>query len=131
MIGPDDSVDPDGRPRTSRPVDRPASRTKRSGRKVALDPYVVAALVTHHGRQIERAAALDAVLPKDRLSTHVGPGRARRAAAEQRYICPETGRQRLGYDRARTLIKGYTGLALHHLRHSAATHLEALDPSAG
>jgi integrase len=30
---------------------------------------------------------------------------------------------RLGYDRARTLIKHYTGLHLHQLRHSAATHL--------
>ncbi len=30
---------------------------------------------------------------------------------------------RLGYDRARTLIKTHTGLELHQLRHSAATHL--------
>jgi site-specific recombinase XerD len=30
---------------------------------------------------------------------------------------------RLGYDRARVLIKQYTGLNLHQLRHSAATHL--------
>jgi site-specific recombinase XerD len=51
------------------------------------------------------------------------PGPARRAAARNRDICPETGRIRLGYDRARTLIKGYTGLELHQLRHSAATHL--------
>jgi site-specific recombinase XerD len=33
------------------------------------------------------------------------------------------GRIRLGYDRARTLIKHYTGLELHQLRHSGATHL--------
>ena len=36
---------------------------------------------------------------------------------------PETERMRLGYDRARTLIKHYTGLHLHQLRHSATTHL--------
>lgn len=51
------------------------------------------------------------------------PGPARRATAELRDICPETGRIRLGYDRARTLIKEYAGLELHQLRHSAATHL--------
>jgi integrase len=51
------------------------------------------------------------------------PGPARRAAANQRDICSDTGRQRLGYDQARALIKRYTGLHLHQLRHSAATHL--------
>jgi integrase len=46
-----------------------------------------------------------------------------------RDICPHTGRGRLGYDRARVLFKKYTatatssGLELHQLRHSAATHL--------
>ena len=57
VIGPDGTQHPDGRPRTSRPVDRPAARSKRSGRHVALDPYVVAALTAHHDRQVERAAA--------------------------------------------------------------------------
>jgi site-specific recombinase XerD len=51
------------------------------------------------------------------------PGPARRAAAPARDLCPETGRLRLGYDRARILAKRYTGLDLHQLRHSAATHL--------
>lgn len=51
------------------------------------------------------------------------PGPARRAAAPARDLCPETGRMRLGYDRARILAKRYTGLELHQLRHSAATHL--------
>jgi len=44
--------------------------------------------------------------------------------------CPETGRARLGYDRARILLDRYTspgpgisGWDLHQLRHSAATHL--------
>ena len=52
---------------------------------------------------------------------------ARRPAA--RDISPQTGRARLGYDRARVLFKKYTatatsgGLELHQLRHSAATHL--------
>ena len=42
---------------------------------------------------------------------------------------PHTGRVRLGYDRARVLLKKHTdtasgrGLDLHQLRHSAATHL--------
>jgi integrase len=65
VIGPDGTTHPDGRPRTSRPVDRPASRTKRSGRKVALDPYVVAALGAHHDRQVERATAACAALADD------------------------------------------------------------------
>ncbi|MGO9793659.1 MAG: tyrosine-type recombinase/integrase [Solirubrobacteraceae bacterium] len=40
-----------------------------------------------------------------------------------RDICPHTGRARLGYDRARILLKDLTGWQLHQLRHSAATHL--------
>ncbi len=40
-----------------------------------------------------------------------------------RDICPHTGRARLGYDRARILLKQATGWQLHQLRHSAATHL--------
>ncbi len=52
------------------------------------------------------------------------PGPARRAATPAWDLCPETGRIRLGYDRARTLIKARTGLELHQLRHSAATHLD-------
>jgi integrase len=55
------------------------------------------------------------------------PVPARRPA--ERDICPHTGRARLGYDRARVLFKKHTataassGLELHQLRHSAATHL--------
>ncbi|MGH2901066.1 MAG: tyrosine-type recombinase/integrase [Solirubrobacteraceae bacterium] len=49
------------------------------------------------------------------------PVPARRPAA--RDICPHTGRPRLGYDRARILLKQLTGWRLHQLRHSAATHL--------
>jgi integrase len=51
------------------------------------------------------------------------PGTARRSATTSRDLCPETGRMRLGYDRACVLIKHHTGLSLHQLRHSAATHL--------
>jgi len=36
---------------------------------------------------------------------------------------PHTGRARLGYDRARILLKNLTGWQLHQLRNSAATHL--------
>jgi integrase len=38
-------------------------------------------------------------------------------------LCPDTGRARLGYDRARILLGKHTGWDLHQLRHSAATHL--------
>jgi integrase len=67
VIGPGGSTHPNGTPRTSRPVDRPASRIKRSGRKVALDPYVVAALTAHHHHhlQAERATAAGTPLPPD------------------------------------------------------------------
>jgi site-specific recombinase XerD len=51
------------------------------------------------------------------------PGPARRSATPSRDLCRETGRMRLGYDRARVLIKHHIGLSLHQLRHSAATHL--------
>jgi len=49
------------------------------------------------------------------------PGPARRPPAGD--LCPDTGRARLGYDRARILFGRYTGWELHQLRHSAATHL--------
>jgi site-specific recombinase XerD len=76
-----------------------------------------------------RGAAL--LLPRHLHGRHTGPlfcserlpGPGRRAATATRDICPETGRVRLGYDRARVLIKQHTGLSLHTLRHSAATHL--------
>ncbi len=60
--------------------------------------------------------------------SHRRPGPARRPAAKD--LCPQTGRARLGYDRARVLLDRYTspgggrpGWDLHQLRHSAATHL--------
>lgn len=53
--------------------------------------------------------------------SHRRPGPARRPAA--RDLCPDTGRARLGYDRARVLFKAQTDWELHQLRHSAATHL--------
>jgi integrase len=40
-----------------------------------------------------------------------------------RDLCPNTGRARLGYDRARVLFTAHTGWQLHQLRHSAATFL--------
>ncbi len=40
-----------------------------------------------------------------------------------RDVCPHPGRARLGYDRARILLKARTGWDLHQFRHSAATHL--------
>jgi integrase len=60
--------------------------------------------------------------------SHRRPVPARRPPT--RDICPDTGRARLGYDRARVLLDRYTspgkglpGWDLHQLRHSAATHL--------
>ena len=47
------------------------------------------------------------------------PGAHRLATTDPRDICPETGRARLGYDRARILLARYAdGLRLHQLRHS-------------
>jgi integrase len=53
--------------------------------------------------------------------SHRRPGPSQQPPA--RDLCPDTGRARLGYDRARILLGHYTGWALHQLRHSAATHL--------
>ena len=59
------------------------------------------------------------------------PGPHRKATTDPRDICPETGRARLGYDRARVLLARYgDGLGLHQLRHSAATHLGEANVSA-
>ncbi|MFD4190509.1 tyrosine-type recombinase/integrase [Amycolatopsis thermoflava] len=59
------------------------------------------------------------------------PGPHRRATTDPRDLCPETGRARLGYDRARILLGHYgDGLRLHQLRHSSATHLGDANTSA-
>jgi integrase len=59
------------------------------------------------------------------------PGPHRKATTGPRDICPETGRARLGYDRARVLLAHYgDGLRLHQLRHSSATHLGEANVSA-
>jgi integrase len=59
------------------------------------------------------------------------PGPHRRSTTDPRDLCPETGRARLGYDRARILLGHYgDGLRLHQLRHSAATHLGDANVSA-
>ncbi|APU15082.1 MULTISPECIES: tyrosine-type recombinase/integrase [Actinoalloteichus] len=64
------------------------------------------------------------------LSEH-RPGPHRRATTDTRDICPETGRARLGYDRARILLGHHgDGLRLHQLRHSSATHLGDANVSA-
>ncbi|MFI6031621.1 tyrosine-type recombinase/integrase [Amycolatopsis magusensis] len=64
------------------------------------------------------------------LSEH-RPGPHRRATTDPRDICPETGRARLGYDRARILLGQHAdGLRLHQLRHSSATHLGDANTSA-
>lgn len=58
-------------------------------------------------------------------------GPHRRATTDPDDICPETGRVRLGDDRARILLGQYAdGLELHQLRHSSATHLGDANASA-
>jgi integrase len=114
VIGPDGTTHPDGRPRTSRPVDRPASRTKRSGRKVALDPYVVAALSAHHDRQVERATAAGGALPTDAyvFSDDV--------IGQQPWRPDSTSRK---YRHLRWWVPGLSESRLHDLRHFMATQL--------
>jgi integrase len=64
------------------------------------------------------------------LSAH-RPGPHRRATTDPDDICPEPGRVRPGYDRARTLLAHCAdGLRLHQLRHSSATHLGEANVSA-
>lgn len=64
------------------------------------------------------------------LSEH-RPGPHRLATTDPHDLCPETGRARLGYDRARILLDQYAdGLELHQLRHSSATHLGDANTSA-
>ena len=46
-------------------VERSASRRKKSGRKVALSPYCVAALIAHQASQAEMALAAGGELPAD------------------------------------------------------------------
>jgi integrase len=58
-------------------------------------------------------------------------GPHRRATTDPKDICSETGRARLGYDRARILLALYAdGLRLHQLRHSSAMHLGENNTSA-
>jgi integrase len=57
------------------------------------------------------------------LSEH-RPGPHHKATTDPRDLCPQTGRARLGYDRAGILLGHYgDGLRLHQFRHSASTHL--------
>jgi hypothetical protein len=58
-------------------VERPASRSKRSGRKVALSPYCVSALVAHREKQTEIAIAAGTPMPVNAFifSAHSDCGR--------------------------------------------------------
>ncbi|REE97166.1 site-specific integrase [Thermomonospora umbrina] len=53
--------------------------------------------------------------------THRRPGPGRLPALPD--LCPHTGRNRLGYDRARILLKRYTGWEPQQIRRAAAAHL--------
>jgi integrase len=91
--------------------------------------YETASRASPCSRSTSRTATSTTAAPASRSRRahrmdRLGP-RHRPAATPlpQRPLCPDTGRGRLGYDRARVLIKQHTGLSLHALRHSAATHL--------
>ncbi len=54
------------------------------------------------------------------LASHK-PVPARRPAPSD--VCPHTGHARLGYDRARILLRASTGWQLHQLRHATTTEV--------
>jgi len=113
-IGPDGSTHPDGTPRLSVAVDRPATRSKRSGRKVALDPYLAPALAAYRIRQAVRATAVGADLPLDAcvFSDDVLGGHPWRPDSTSRK-----------YRHLRWWVAGLSESRLHDLRHFMATQL--------
>jgi integrase len=103
------TVGPDG------PVERPASRSKRSGRKVALSPYCVAALVAHREKQTEIALAAGAPLPGDAYVFSNDP-------LGQRPWRPDSTDRK--FRRLRSKVE-MDAIRLHDLRHYMATTLLA------
>lgn len=108
------AIGPDG------PVERPATKSKRSGRKVALDAWAVAALVAHHDRQFTAALEAGAAIPADALvfSDDILGRRPWRPDSTSRKF--RQLRDTVGLD----------GVRLHDLRHFMATALLAagVDP---
>jgi integrase len=101
-------------------VERPASRTKRTGRKVALSPYSVAALAAHYAEQAEVARAAGAQLPADAyVFSDDPPG--------QRPWRPESTDRKFRQLRRKVDMET---VRLHDLRHYMATRLLAagVDP---
>ncbi len=95
-------------------VEQPATRRKRSGGLVAIDPYTVATLAAHRKAQTDRARAAGAVLPGDAHLFSDDP----LGADPWR---PDTTSKRFRRVRARL---GLT-CRLHDLRHLSATTLVA------
>jgi integrase len=95
-------------------VEQPATRKKRSGALVAIDPYTVATLQAHHDRQAAKAKAAGAVFPADaHLFTDDLLG--------ERPWRPDTTSKRFRH------VRNTIGLTcrLHDLRHLSATVLVA------
>ncbi len=127
LADPDTRVDVLGLPTPAPPpVPVPVAAAAGDGRA----PHLVAALgdrvatlatapgsVWSGGQPAQRSHAACRLIPGG------APGRPAALPPGRGTCAPETARMRLGYDRARTLIKAHTGLELHQLRHSAATHL--------
>lgn len=95
-------------------VEQPATRKKRSGGLVAIDPYTVATLQAHHDRQAAKAKAAGAVYPAD---AHLFSD----DLLGERPWRPDTTSKR--YRKVRNTI-GLT-CRLHDLRHLSATTLVA------
>jgi integrase len=101
-------------------VERPASRRKKSGRKVALSPYCVAALVAHQASQAETAQMAGGHLPADAHVFSDDP------LGERPWRPDSTDRK---FRQLRSEI-GMDEIRLHDFRHYMATTLLAagVDP---
>ncbi|HLT70069.1 MAG TPA: tyrosine-type recombinase/integrase [Acidimicrobiales bacterium] len=95
------------------PVERPATKGKRTAPAVALDPVAVAALEAHHDRQFELALAAGVALPADALLFTDDP-------LGRRPWRPDNTSRRF---RRVVAEAGLTGVRLHDLRHFMATTL--------
>lgn len=104
---------------TSGLVERPASRTKKSGRHVAINAYTVVALQAHRDRMVERAQAVGVELDPGGFVFSNDPDM-------RRPLRPDSTTRRIG----QLMRAAGTPMRLHDLRHFMATTLLAagVDP---